>query len=204
MCKQLDFSYRPISFDDTQQRDQFFDLSNQMNKSIDFLATAVEPILSTSTKQHSLHSLPAVMFIYNISPAHDEDEYSYRRNVLEDDESSYTSTSEDEEDVVMGDAENSRTANDSRRSITGIINFDLKEITIYPPSNLSDLNKNSIINIMDIAEVIGLTKMYIYLEKNHSEVKEFAKGFRYAGFEVVSPSVKHLNANEWLLFGSEL
>jgi hypothetical protein len=85
---------------------------------------------------------------------------------------------------------------------TGI--FNEKEMILYPPSNMEHLKKESIVNLMDIADELQCENVFVYLERDNEHAKEFARAFIYAGFEMIHPSVKQLESNRWLVFGCEL
>lgn len=184
--RQLDFVYRPLSLDDPHHESQLYSLTNQLDRSINFLTT-------TALKQQKSKSNIA-MFVYSVSSL-EEDPIIHDETF--DDTCSTSSASSDENDSTeLQDA--------IRSGFTGVIDFSTGEMTLYPPSHSTYLHKESIINLMDIAECICCSKMYICIEKHHQEMKEFARGFIYAGFELVQPKVKSLSSNDWILFGAEL
>lgn len=180
--KQLDFCYRPLSLDDPNHDSQLYAFTHQLDQSIDFLAT-------TALKTNQKLSPKSVFFVYNIASLEEE-------SIQDDDASSTSSASSYEND-------SNELCNAIRTGFTGFIDFEKSEMIIYPPSHATYLHKESIINLMDIADCICCSTMYICIEKNHGEMKEFARGFIYAGFELVQPSIKKLS-NDWVLFGAKL
>lgn len=173
--KEMDFHYRPLSLDDSNLDSLQYSLTQQLDQSMNFLS-------NTAFKNTQKLSPKSVMFVYNIG----EELPDY------DDASSESSLESDSSDANI------------RTGFTGIIDFEKSEMTIYPPSNSSCMNKDSVINLMDMAECLGISTLYICIEKNHQEIREFSRGFIYAGFELIQPKIKQLSSTEWAVFGAEL
>ncbi|KAF0981592.1 hypothetical protein FDP41_012249 [Naegleria fowleri] len=204
--KQVDFSYRPLAMDSNNHNSHIDTLIQQLDQSMNFIASTTHTAATTTTSNNTTTSAgsntssnkklafkQSVMFVYNAESLDDDsDDDEYEDDVL--------STSSSDDDSAMS-LELSRAI---RTGFTGIIDFEKNEMMIYPPSHSAYLHKDSIINLMDIAESICCSTIYICMEKNHPEVKEFARGFIYAGFQLVQPSIKKLNPTEWVLFGAEL
>ena len=143
---QLDFTYRPLTLADPCHDSQIYTLTQQIDHSNNFLS-------NPSFK--NFQALPkSVMFIYNVSSNEELSD--------DDDTSSVSSNSSLESDVTQDTV---------RSGFTGIIDFEKNEMTIYPPSNCAFMQKESIINIMDIAECLCISIMYICIEKNHVELR---------------------------------
>ncbi|KAG2387743.1 hypothetical protein C9374_001337 [Naegleria lovaniensis] len=195
--KQVDFSYRPLAVGSSNHDSRIDTLIQQLDQSMNFIASTTNS--TTAGSNTSAIKKPAfkqsVMFVYNAESLDADSDDDYDDDTLS---TSSTSSSDDESATSL---ELSRAI---RTGFTGIIDFEKNEMMIYPPSHSTYLHKDSIINLMDIAESICCSTIYICMEKNHPEVKEFARGFIYAGFQLVQPSIKKLNPTEWVLFGAEL
>lgn len=160
--------------DDSNLDSLQYSLTQQLDQSMNFPT-------NTAFKNTQKLAPKSVMFIYTIG----DDLPDY------DDTSSESSLESDSSDANV------------RVGFTGIIDFEKSEMTIYPPSNSSYMNKDTVINLMDMAECLGISTMYICIEKNHQEIREFSRGFIYAGFELVQPKIKQLASTEWVVFGTE-
>ncbi|EFC44392.1 predicted protein [Naegleria gruberi] len=173
--KEMDFHYRPLAMDDSNLDSLQYSLTQQLDQSMNFLS-------NTTFKNTQKLSPKSVMFVYTIG----DELPDY------DDASSESSLESDSSDANI------------RTGFTGIIDFEKNEMTIYPPSNSSCMNKDSVINLMDMADCLGISTLYMCIEKNHQEIREFSRGFIYAGFELIQPKIKQLSSTEWVVFGAEL
>lgn len=103
--------------------------------------------------------------------------------------------------------------NDTKQWV-GVIDQQQKQMYLYPPTSISHMKKDSIVNLMDIAEAVGCEYVYVYVQKSNEDFQQYARALIYSGFQMIPPQYrkpmrtsllqKAKNPDEWVLFGTEL
>lgn len=89
-----------------------------------------------------------------------------------------------------------------KQEYVAIVNTKRKEILVQSPESCRDFTKQSFMSLLDFAESIGCTTVYMAVPKDSEDLNCLVKGFLYVGFEVVNPQVRKMEG--YVLLGCQL
>lgn len=86
--------------------------------------------------------------------------------------------------------------------LLALLNPEKKEMLLQAPENLRNFTKESFVALLEIAEEVGCERVYIALEKAHSDFSTLSKSFMYFDFRPVNPNIRQFD--NCMLLGCEL
>jgi hypothetical protein len=85
---------------------------------------------------------------------------------------------------------------------TALISPNSSEAYIQTPASIKHLTKESLTGLLDICEEVGCNTVYVAIKKGSEESMDFVRSFMSIGFQLVPPTVKHMDG--YMFLGYEL